>query len=490
LVNPLQTDLGARPLWKSRDGGATWTAVDGLPLAFPQTLAVAPDGLYGATGDVGMAKSTDAGATWMKINHGITGTSLKALAADPQHPGTLFAGNTSAPGMLYRTMDGGANWADVDSLATASPAEVLVDGQNSQNVYTLWTDSEIRKSTDGGATWAKTTYPGSVLASLAIDPAVSGNLWGYTNFVFTGGGFSGNSIPPYLWHTADGGATWERLTSPAPVLEGPILIDPSTKPSTIYIATDWRSDDGGATWVALPRSVVTTGNVGPVAVGSGGTLYAVVYNDAIYVSHDRGETWAAVGSPVFLATALVPTSDPSTLYALARNGQTAGFLTKLSPDGATILFSTLLGGHVSFGPQSISLAEPMGMTWQNGIAALALDREGDVVVAGATRAADFPLAGEIRNGQGACPTTGAADAFVATIAGDGSRLRSVECIGGSQDDGALAVAADPHGGVVFAGQTWSPDFPVSPAVPPFVGFGDAFVVRMGGAEPLRRRATP
>lgn len=470
LVHPLQTDLGARPLWTSRDGGATWTPTDSLPFAFPQTMVTAPDGLYAATADVGMARSTDGGATWTKINHGITSTNLKALAFDPKHPGTLFAGSGSAPGMVYRTTDGGASWTVVDSVATASVTELLVDAQSPQNIYGLWSDSEVRKSADGGATWAKTSYPGGFLASLAIDPAVSGNLWGYTNFIF-GGGF-GSTVPPYLWHTSDGGATWVQLTSPAPVLEGQILIDPSTKPSTLYIGTQWRSDDGGATWVALPKSVVTTGDLGPVTVGVGGTLYAVVYNDGVYVSRDRGVTWAKVGAPVFQTAALIPTSDPATLYALARNGQTAGFVTKLSPDGKNILFSTLLGGHVSFGPQTIILAEPVGMTWQNGIAGLALDRYGNVVVAGATRAADFPL-----TGGATCKNAGGADAFLAAIAADGGGLLSMECIGGSQDDGALAVAANGRGGVVMAGQTWSSDLPLSPGLPPFVGFGDALVFR-------------
>jgi photosystem II stability/assembly factor-like uncharacterized protein len=479
LVKPLQNELGAQPLWISRDAGASWIPLEGLPFAFPQTMAAAPDALYMATSDAGMAKSTDGGATWTPINHGIGSTNLRALAIDPKHPGTVFTGTPSDPGVVYRTVDGGANWAAVDSVTSGSPVELLVDPQKPQDVYALWTDLEIRKSTDGGAAWAKTAFPGGALASLAVDPAVSGSLWGYSNFIFSS---QGNTVPPYLWHTADGGATWTRLTSPAPVLSGAILIDPSTKPSTIYIGTDWRSDDGGATWVALPRSAVTTASRGPVALGAGGTLYAVVYNDGVYVSRDRGETWTKTGSPVFQATGLVTTSDPATLYALARNSQTAGFVTKLSPDGASILYSTFLGGHVSFGSQSIFQSEPVPMTWQNGIAGMTLDREGNVVVAGVTRAADFPL-----TGGATCSNAGAADAFVATIAEDGSRLLSVQCIGGTQDDGALAVAADPRGGAVAAGQTWSWGLAVSPGLPGFVGFGDALVVRTGVREPLRRR---
>jgi len=361
--------------------------------------------------------------------------------------------------------------------AVSGVTTLLVDSQSPQNVYAFWSDDVLRKSADGGATWSNLPYTGSYLASLAIDPAVSGNLWGYTQFVF-GGSFSAGT-PPYLWHSSDGGATWNKLTSPAPVLNGPILFDPSTKPSTIYIGADFRSDDGGATWIALPRGLGPVSNQGPLAVGPGGTLYAAVYNDGIYTSHDKGATWVRMGAGPSLVTTIVPTADPDTLFVLIQNSQTAGFVTKLRPDGASIAFSTFLGGHFSFGGGPIFAAEPGGLTWQNGISALALDRQGNVVVAGATIAKDFPL-----TGGATCTNAGGSDAFVATISGDGSRLISVECFGGTQADGALGVAAGPRGGVVVVGQTWSPESPG------FVGFGDAFVAEKGEVSDCPERVPP
>ena len=49
---------------------------------------------------------------------------------------------------------------------------------------------------------------------------------------------------------------------------------------------------------------------------------------------------------------------------------------------------------------------------------------------------------------------------MATISADGSKLNYSTYFGGSQDDCALAVAVDSQGNVIFAGQTWSGDFPV------------------------------
>lgn len=487
LIKPLQSRLGAMPLWKSTDGGATWTPLEDLPFADPQTAMVdpsAPGTLYVATGDVGMVKSTAGGATWTKMNRGIADTNIKALAIDPRHPLTLYAGTGSTPGRVYKTVDGGNTWTVVDSPASGTVSQLAVDAQNPQNVYAVWASVAARRSTDGGATWSDVAFPGNSIASLAADPAASGTVYAFSNFVFGGG--MGTSISPYLWYSTDAGATWTRVSSPAPFLNGGMLIDASVKPSIVYNGIASRSDDGGATWIPLTSPKSTATDTTAIALDDRGTLYAAVSNDTIYVSHDRGATWTAIGSPPPFVTAIVPTGDPAILYTALRNRQTTGFVAKLAPDGSGLLFSTFLGGHVSFSPQVQYLAEPEGVTWQSGISALAIDREGNVVVAGASRAADFPLV----DGASACRNGGAADAFVATLAADGSRLTGLACVGGSQDDGVLAMAARPGGGVIVAGQTWSPDFPVSAGLPRFVGFGDAFVESLGGAVPSRMPRLP
>jgi uncharacterized protein (TIGR03437 family) len=98
-----------------------------------------------------------------------------------------------------------------------------------------------------------------------------------------------------------------------------------------------------------------------------------------------------------------------------------------------------------------------------------------VVVAGGTRSSDFPVANPAQPSN-----AGRADAFVTTISADGSRLTYSTYLGGSQDDGALAVATDTQGNVILAGQTWSyADFPVPGGVQPPAGqLGDAFVVKL------------
>jgi uncharacterized protein (TIGR03437 family) len=256
-----------------------------------------------------------------------------------------------------------------------------------------------------------------------------------------------------------------------------MVFDASTKPSTVYDGFTSRSTDGGVTWTTLSGPPPSTLGV-QAAAANAGTLYAAD-GSGIYVSHDQGQTWTAVGSPIPASTAtgnavnvtgIVPTGTASTLYALIPNTQTSGFVTKLSADGSSIAFSTFLRGHVSLAPVVDTAAEP-SIVWQNGVNAIALDPAGDVVVAGSTRANDFPVANPLQ-----AANAGRGDAFVATIASDGSRLLYSTYLGGSQDDGALAIGADAQGNLTFAGQTWSYDFPVPGGFQ--AQFGDAFVTKI------------
>jgi uncharacterized protein (TIGR03437 family) len=155
------------------------------------------------------------------------------------------------------------------------------------------------------------------------------------------------------------------------------------------------------------------------------------------------------------------------------NRQTAGFVAKLSPDGASLAFSTLLRSHVSFSSDLIFAAEPAAIVGQNQVTAIALDSSGNIAVAGQTRGNDFPTVSPIQSAN-----AGNGDAFLATIAADGSKILSSTYLGGSRDDGALAIGLDTAGNLIVVGQTWSPDFPGG-VQPPAGQLGDAFVSKIG-----------
>ena len=82
----------------------------------PQT----PDTVYVGT-NYGMYKSTNGGATWSAINNGLTADSqIRSLAIDPQTPSTIYAGGVTFEflkplGEVYKSTNGGADWIAINS---------------------------------------------------------------------------------------------------------------------------------------------------------------------------------------------------------------------------------------------------------------------------------------------------------------------------------------------------------------------------------------
>src|ERR1019366_8861887 len=390
LVHPLQSTPGARPLWKNADSGATWAPIDDLPFALVRALVVDPSNpntLYAATGDLGVFKSLDGGVNWTRSSTGIAGTNIQALAIDPAHPQTLYAATAPAdaasPSAVYKPVDAANRWTLADS-PPISIFQLAVDEKNSNIVYEI--GGTIRKRTDGGVTWTTVTFPGSV-ESMVLDPGVSGNLIAVSNMVFCGF-FCANNQPSYLYRSVDGGAHWVQQPLPA---SNSLVVDASTTPSTVYAGLGVRSVDGGVTWSPI------TPPPGPFAAGStfavdpSGAVYAAVsYTNANYVSHDRGQTWTAIGTfiPPWRAESggpvinrIVPAGTSGTVYATIYQTATSGFVTKLSADGSKIVYSTYLRGHASMESYSAFAAEPGVFQTQTWISGIALDAAGNATVA-------------------------------------------------------------------------------------------------------------
>ena len=86
-------------------------------------------------------------------------------------------------------------------------------------------------------------------------------------------------------------------------------------------------------------------------------------------------------------------------------------------------------------------------------------------------------------GQQTAP--GAANAFVATVAANGSALTFSTYLGGSEADEAHGIAVSPDGGLVVAGETRSTDFPVRNARQPIAQGLDGFVTKIAaGSHPV------
>jgi len=115
------------------------------------------------------------------------------------------------------------------------------------------------------------------------------------------------------------------------------------------------------------------------------------------------------------------------------------FIVKLSGDGSFLLFSTYLGG---------SLYDEAN--------AIAVDKVGNVYVAGWTTSYDFPTKNFFQESL-----AGWEDVFIAKLSGDGSNLIFSTYLGGGNIDYANALAVDEAGNMYVAGRTYSSNFPIT-----------------------------
>jgi hypothetical protein len=136
----------------------------------------------------------------------------------------------------------------------------------------------------------------------------------------------------------------------------------------------------------------------------------------------------------------------------AANSEATGFVTKLSPSGTTLVYSTYLGGS--------TLDEPLS---------LAIDSSGDVYTSGFTFSSDYPTTTGAFQTVNNSAEYGNWNAFVTKLNPTGTKLVYSTFLGGSGEDGSTvnglyalsAVAVDKSGNAYIEGFAQSTDYPVT-----------------------------
>jgi Bacterial Ig-like domain (group 3)/Beta-propeller repeat len=142
-------------------------------------------------------------------------------------------------------------------------------------------------------------------------------------------------------------------------------------------------------------------------------------------------------------------------------GDTDAFVSKISPTGSTLVYSTYLGGSDT--------------DYGTGIA---VDSAGNAYVTGWTQSTDFPMKHPLQ-----AVFAGVSDAFVSKINAAGSALVYSTYLGGSGSDNGSGIAVDNAGRAYITGETNSTDFPTKNPVQVAYGGGyaDAFVSKINAA---------
>lgn len=235
------------------------------------------------------------GGVWKSINGGTTFKpvfdrepvqSIGAVAIDHSNPKNIWVGtgeawtrnSVSVGDGIYKSTDGGENWANVGLKDSEHIAKILVDPADSNRVVAcatghLWNDNEERgvyRTTDGGKSWNKVlagANPSTGCAMLAMSPqdpqTIFAAMWDFRRQGWTfrsGGPGSG------LFKSTDGGEHWSELTDSnskglpdKPYGRIALAVAPS-KPQVVYAMIEskksamFRSNDGGNTWNRLDDS--------------------------------------------------------------------------------------------------------------------------------------------------------------------------------------------------------------------------------------------
>ena len=258
---------------------------------------------------------------WRNIGPDRGGRSI-AVSGVRGRPQEAYFG--AAGGGLWKTTDGGENWAPVTDgqIASASVGAVAVSESNPDIVFIGTGESCIRgnimpgdgvyRSTDAGKTWTHVGFAGvDAISKIRIHPTNPAII-----FVAAFGKYSEPSSERGVYRSTDGGNTWKRVLfrdDRSGAID--VSIDPSN-PNVVY-ASLWeayrneyhmssggpgsglfKSTDGGDTWTEITRNPgLPSGVDGRIGVAVSGAdpnrVYALVENEkgGLYRSNDAGATW-------------------------------------------------------------------------------------------------------------------------------------------------------------------------------------------------------
>ncbi len=220
-----------------------------------------------------------------------------------------------------------------------------------------------------------------------------------------------------------------------------IAVDSS---GNVYLA-GWTGSSDFPTHAPLQASLLGTRNAFALKLNAAGS--ALVYST--YLGGSGADQANAVAIDPSGAAYLTGSTNSANFPAVsALHGSLAGatnaFIAKINAAGSSLVYSTYLGGSQA-----------------DSGAAIAVDSSGNVVIAGSTTSADFPVSSAVQ-----ATYAGGGDAFIAKLNAAGSALIFSTFYGGAGQDDGYGVALDPSGNIYISGFTTAiGTFPVVAAMP-------------------------
>ncbi len=307
---------------------------------------------------------------------GPEGNRVASIVGEPGNPAVVYIG--AANGGIWKTADGGTNWAPIFDGEDVSAVGALAIAPSAHDVIWAGTGEPwmirpyytmgdgVYKSTDAGRTWRHMGLDKTgKISRIVVDPRNADIV-----YVCAIGETFRSQRERGVFRTSDGGATWQQaLYVNDDTGCSDLALDPSD--SRTLFAGMWQvevhrwnlnsggpgsgvyvSRDAGATWSKISGHGLPAADypLGKTAVGiapsNPNRVYALVQDErpGLYRSDDRGANWQLVNqshvtaerSPYYTRFTISP-DDPDLLYF-----PSVSF--SMSSDGGTTVFQPGRGG--------------------------------------------------------------------------------------------------------------------------------------------------
>jgi photosystem II stability/assembly factor-like uncharacterized protein len=330
-------------LYKSTDAGETWT-LSGLEnsehigkiVVDPRnsnTVWVASQGpLFSAGGDRGLYKTTDGGQTWTRVLHANDDTGISDVVLDPKNPDIVWAGSYQRrrhvgqmigggpDGGIWKSTNGGKTWTKgAKGLPTHEVGRIslAVDPKKPGRIYAIIDakcSSTVAADCGGGRGGGRAGGGGA-----------GGGRGGGRGAGAAGGAEPAAPEPPPanaplnppteddsrgFYKSEDGGNTWERMSrfrGGGPAYYSEIFVDPRLPDTVWAVNTNFQwTRDAGKTWsnIGVENSTArlsTAPGIGSfnvhvdhhvVEFDATDRNHILIGNDGgVYETYDDGRTW-------------------------------------------------------------------------------------------------------------------------------------------------------------------------------------------------------
>lgn len=340
-------------IYRSLNSGGAWTlqVVPGAPHL--RGVEMPDDSTGWVVGNAGtILKTTDGGASWTPQASG-TSANLNAV----RFTGLLTGYAAGDNGTVLRTVDGGDTWT---ALATGSSSRLNAVDVAGATVWVVGNDATALRSVNGGDNWT------DIDLRIISRANVTGVRVDSASVTLVGGG-------GFIRQSADGGATWSFPLHPLLAEVTDIFFTgPKAWVTNRNNTTVMRTADGGTTWLLPAGTTTSRAWVQKLSTGAtvrGSTLcihptnnntYYACFGGTVRKSQNRGETWASVATipGTFKTNAFYVSPGDSMLMVAAVNANVGDRIVR-SIDGGANWTTTLTADFGEYGvPLEMDVRDP------------------------------------------------------------------------------------------------------------------------------------